>query len=84
MHAYTKLVKKFLNGYMAETREQRGMSKEEMSERLRIEPRSYADLEKERYCLSAPSLMFLESPGVEELIQKFRQTVEQADQNGTV
>ena len=33
MHAYTKLVKKFLNGYMAETREQRGMSKEEMSER---------------------------------------------------
>ena len=56
MHAYTKLVKKFLNGYMAETREQRGMSKEEMSERLRIEPRSYADLEKERYCLSAPSL----------------------------
>ena len=57
MHAYTKLVKKFLNGYMAETREQRGMSKEEMSERLRIEPRSYADLEKERYCLSAPSLM---------------------------
>ena len=54
MHAYTKLVKKFLNGYMAETREQRGMSKEEMSERLRIEPRSYADLEKERYCLSAP------------------------------
>ena len=73
MHAYTKLVKKFLNGYMAETREQRGMSKEEMSE---------------RYCLSAPSLMFfllfLESPGVEELIQKFRQTVEQADQNGTV
>ena len=49
---------------------------------------SYADLEKERYCLSAPSLMFfllfLESPGVEELIQKFRQTVEQADQNGTV
>ena len=69
MHAYTKLVKKFLNGYMAETREQRGMSKEEMSERLRIEPRSYADLEKERYCLSA---------------QKFRQTVEQADQNGTV
>ena len=47
MHAYTKLVKKFLNGYMAETREQRGMSKEEMSERLRIEPRSYADLEKE-------------------------------------
>ena len=74
MHAYTKLVKKFLNGYMAETREQRGMSKEEMSERLRIEPRSYADLEKERYCLS----------GVEELIQKFRQTVEQADQNGTV
>ena len=82
MHAYTKLVKKFLNGYMAETREQRGMSKEEMSER------SYADLEKERYCLSAPSLMFfllfLESPGVEELIQKFRQTVEQADQNGTV
>lgn len=68
MHAYTKLVKKFLNGYMAETREQRGMSKEEMSERLRIEPRSYADLEKERYCLSAPSLMFfllfLESPAV--------------------
>lgn len=58
MHAYTKLVKKFLNGYMAETREQRGMSKEEMSERLRIEPRSDADLEKERYCLSAPSLMF--------------------------
>lgn len=46
MHAYTKLVKKFLNGYMAETREQRGMSKEEMSERLRIEPRSYADLER--------------------------------------
>ena len=38
MHAYTKLVKKFLNGYMAETREQRGMSKEEMSERLRIDP----------------------------------------------
>ena len=31
MHAYTKLVKKFLNGYMAETREQRGMSKEEIS-----------------------------------------------------
>ena len=29
-------------------------------------------------------LLFLESPGVEELIQKFRQTVEQADQNGTV
>ena len=58
MHAYSKLDKKFLNGYMAETREQRGMSKEEMSERLRIEPRSYADLEKERFFLSALSVMF--------------------------
>lgn len=79
MHTYNDVVKSFLLGYLRRTRSARHLTKAAMSAWLRIDPRSYPDLEKGRYCLSTPCLLFLlaglEDQEVLDLLRQFRLTV---------
>ena len=52
MHMYNDFVKNFLSSYVKNMRKAKGLSKTEMSAHLRIDPRSYADLESGKYCFS--------------------------------
>lgn len=76
MHTYTDIVKPFLCGHLIRTRKARQLTKTAMSKWLRIDPRSYPNLENGRYCLSAPSLLFflsdLDNEEVAELLHQFR------------
>lgn len=73
MHMYNDFVKNFLSSYVKNMRKAKGLSKTEMSAHLRIDPRSYADLESGKYCFSAASLLFLLSTiEDEEIIQMIR------------
>ena len=57
MHQYQEAAKDFLVGYVVETRKVKSMKKSAMSLWLRIDPRSYLEIEKGRYGLSAASLL---------------------------
>lgn len=73
MHMYNEFVKNFLSSYVKNMRKTKGLSKTEMSAHLRIDPRSYADLESGKYCFSSASLLFLLSTiEDEEIIQMIR------------
>lgn len=88
MHIYNNLVKEFLCGYIIFTRKSLGLTKEQMSEYLRVAPRSYMDLEKGKFCLSAPSLMFfmlhLQDEEAVIMLHRFRETVDREDQNAAI
>lgn len=58
MHTYNYFVKSFLSEHVRDVRAKKGVSKADMAGCLRIDPRSYADLEKGISCFSAPSLLF--------------------------
>ena len=57
MHQYQEAAKDFLVGYVVETRKAKSMKESTMSLWLRIDPRSYFEIEKGRYGLSAASLL---------------------------
>lgn len=57
MHQYQETAKDFLVGYVVETRKAKSLKKSTMSVWLRIDPRSYFEIEKGRYGLSAASLL---------------------------
>lgn len=60
MHIFTKQFQPTLSKKASEVRKNRKYSQARMAECLRIDPRSYSDLEHGRYCLSAPTLILLE------------------------
>lgn len=60
MHIYTKQLQSTLSRKAYEVRKKRKISQQSMAECLRIDTRSYCDLEHGRYCFSAPSLILLE------------------------
>ena len=57
MHQYQEAAKDFLVGYVIETRKTKSLTKNTMSIWLRIDPRSYSEIEKGTYGLSAASLL---------------------------
>lgn len=54
-----KIFKAFTAERLKPFRKSKALSQEKMSERLRLTPRAYSDLEAGRACFSARSLIFL-------------------------
>lgn len=61
MHQYQEVVKDFLVEYVVKVRMDKSLTKSAMSVWLRIDPRSYLELEKGTYGLSAAALLFFQS-----------------------
>ena len=59
MKLYKEALRSFFSGYVSALRRRRGLTQEEMAERLRITGRAYSDLERGIYCFSAVALVFL-------------------------
>lgn len=59
MKQYKPLLKELLAEYADTFRKTNHLTQEEMAERLRITSRAYGDLERGKYCFSAPALLFL-------------------------
>ena len=51
MKLYKEALRSFFSGYVSALRRRRGLTQEEMAERLRITGRAYSDLERGIYCL---------------------------------
>ena len=52
MNPYKEILRKFFSKYVSTLRKRRGLTQEEMAEKLRITGRAYSDLERGIYCLS--------------------------------
>ena len=50
MKLYKEALRSFFSGYVSALRRRRGLTQEEMAERLRITGRAYSDLERGIYC----------------------------------
>ena len=59
MKLYKEALRSFFSGYVGALRRRRGLTQEEMAERLRITGRAYSDLERGIYCFSTVALVFL-------------------------
>lgn len=74
--SHKKVIKAYLSKYVGDIRVKRGWTKKKMADQLRISFRSYSDLEKGIYCLSASSLLFLllmlDKDEVSEFLDGFR------------
>jgi len=83
MENYKALVKEFLAESTGLLRKDRNLTQEQLSERLHISSRSYGDLERGKYCFSAPALLsllaMLKDEEVKEFLDKFRQKIGAAE-----
>lgn len=59
MRTYKNAVKEYLRDYLKAFRKELNISQEAMSERLKLTPRSYSDLERGVSCLSTVTLLLL-------------------------
>ena len=59
MNPYKDILRKFFSEYVSALRKRRGLTQEQMAEKLRITGRAYSDLERGIYCFSAVALVFL-------------------------
>ena len=59
MNPYKETLRKFFSEYVSTLRKRRGLTQEEMAEKLRITGRAYSDLERDIYCFSVAALVFL-------------------------
>ena len=59
MNPYIEILRKFFSKYVSTLRKRRGLTQEEMAEKLRITGRAYSDLERDIYCFSVAALVFL-------------------------
>ena len=59
MNLYKSTLRSFLSEFTSSLRKSRGMTQEEMAEKLRITGRAYSDLERGIYCFSTVALIFL-------------------------
>ena len=50
MNPYKEILRKFFSKYVSTLRKRRGLTQEEMAEKLRITGRAYSDLERGIYC----------------------------------
>lgn len=79
------LLQKLLAKWIKDYRTSHHLTQECMAEKMRISPRSYSDLERGIYCLSAMALMYfmvlLSDSEVLRLIREFRRLIEGAERN---
>ena len=79
MNPYKKILRKFFSEYVRTLRKCRGLTQEEMAEKLRISGRAYSDLERGIYCFSAVALVFLllmlEEHELRELLSLLREEI---------
>lgn len=59
MRTYKNAVKEYLRDFLKAFRKELNISQEAMSERLKLTPRSYSDLERGVSCLSTVTLLLL-------------------------
>ena len=75
MNPYKEILRKFFSEYVSALRKRRGLTQEQMAEKLRITGRAYSDLERGIYCFSTVALVFLllmlEEGGIKELLSCF-------------
>ena len=67
MNPYKEILRKFFSKYVSTLRKRRGLTQEEMAEKLRITGRAYSDLERGIYCFSAVALVFRSEEHTSEL-----------------
>ena len=79
MNPYKEILRKFFSEYVRTLRKCRGLTQEEMAEKLRISGRAYSDLERGIYCFSAVALVFLllmlEEHELKELLSSLREEI---------
>ena len=59
MNSYKTMLRSFFSEYVSALRKSKGLTQEEMAEKLRITGRAYSDLERGVYCFSTVALVFL-------------------------
>ena len=79
MKLYKEALRSLFWGSVGALRRRRGLTQEEMAERLRITGRAYSDLERGIYCFSAVALVFLllmlEEHEIKELLSSLREEI---------
>ena len=79
MNPYKEIFRKFFSKYVSTLRKRRGLTQEEMAEKLRITGRAYSDLERGIYCFSAVALVFLllmlEEHELKDLLSSLREEI---------
>ena len=79
MNPYKEILRKFFSEYVSAFRKRRGLTQEQMAEKLRITGRVYSDLERGIYCFSAVALVFLllmlEEHELKELLSPLREEI---------
>ena len=88
MNPYKEILRKFFSEYVSALRKRRGLTQEQMAEKLRITGRAYSDLERGIYCFSAVALVFLllmlEEGEIKELLSPLRDEIEKVEGRGGV
>lgn len=83
VHQYQEVAKYFLVGCVVETRKAKSLKKSTMSIWLQIDPRSYLDIEKGRYGLSAASLLCfqcnLADVEILDMVHSFKSKIDPSD-----
>ena len=79
MNPYKEILRKFFSEYVGTLRKHRGLTQEQMAEKLRITGRAYSDLERGIYCFSSVALVFrllmLEEHELKELLSPLREEI---------
>ena len=82
MNPYKEILRKFFSEYVNALRKRRGLTQEQMAEKLRITGRAY-DLERGIYCFSTVALVFLllmlEEGEIKELLSSLRDEIEKVE-----
>ena len=85
---YKETLRKFFSEYVRTLRKCRGLTQEEMAEKLRISGRAYSDLERGIYCFSTVALVFLllmlEEGEIKELLSPLLDEIEKVEGRGVV
>ena len=83
MNPYKEILRKFFSEYVSAFRKRRGLTQEQMAEKLRITGRAYSDLERGIYCFSAVALVFLllmlEEGEIKELLSPLWDEIEKVE-----
>ena len=83
MNLYKAMLRSFFSGYVSILRKRRGLTQEQMAEKLRITGRAYSDLERGIYCFSAIALVFLllmlEEEETKELLSSLRDEIKKVE-----
>ncbi len=85
MHRYKRLLQGLLVEWLKTYRASHNITQESMAEQMNISPRSYSDLERGVFCISAVALMLfllmLSEGEVLRFLREFRMRIKGAEQN---